>query len=441
MKFSQLKNQIDTEELSPDSRQQSTSQNLEAILEIVKSINNTLVFDDVLYLVLKNAIRVTDSERGFIVLRNPEGKLEFKLGLNSSHEALSLDSFKLSFSVVEDVFLSGQSIFMEGALNNQNQDLSLSIVSLELQTIMCSPLIVSDQKIGVIYVDSRYLHKVRVSEITNIFEILAGQAASAIRNAQMYHAQYELNKELKDLNLQLTAAKEKAEKADKLKSEFLAQISHEIRTPLNVIMSFSTLLMDEVAGLVPEDLLEGFVVIKNEGKRITRTIDLILNMSEVQIGTYEVILRPINLYGSILSRVYDEFKVIAREKGIDFALYNLTDSPFTITGDEYSLYEIFNNLVDNAVKYTMKGKVEMSVYRNTSGNIEVEIKDTGIGMSKEYLADAFLPFSQEEQGYSRRFDGNGLGLALVKKYCELNNALIQVESEKGQGTSFRITFN
>lgn len=440
MKFSQLKTQIDEQVKQSDLNQNRTKQNIEYILEIVKSINNTLIFDDVLYLVIKSAIRITESERGFIVLRSPEGKLEFKLGLNSDNDILTKESFHLSSSVVEDVFLSGQSVFIEGALNNSSTDLSKSIINLELQTIMCSPLTVSDQKIGVIYVDSRYLHKVREKEITNIFEILAGQAASAIRNAQLYHTQSQLNLELQELNRQMLAAKEKAERADKLKTEFLAQISHEIRTPLNVIVSFATLLKEEVTGLISEDLLDGFSVINNEGKRIIRTIDLIVNMSELQVGAYEAILRPIELYSTILVKIVDEFKVLAREKGLELSLNNLAKEPLTITGDEYSIFQIFNNLVDNAIKYTPNGKIEINVYKNTEGNTEVEVKDTGIGISKEYLPNLFKPFSQEEQGYSRRYEGNGLGLALVEKYCEINNASITVESEKGHGTSFKVTF-
>ena len=98
-------------------------------------------------------------------------------------------------------------------------------------------------------------------------------------------------------------------------------------------------------------------------------------------------------------------------------------------------------MIDNAIKYTKKGKIEILLGKNKTGNIMVEVKDTGIGMSKEFLPRLFKPFTQEDQGYSRSFDGNGLGLDLVKKYCEINNAVIEVESEKNVGSTFRIIFD
>ena len=112
-----------------------------------------------------------------------------------------------------------------------------------------------------------------------------------------------------------------------------------------------------------------------------------------------------------------------------------------ITGDEYSAMQIFINLVDNAIKYTNQGKVEIVISKTHENKVEVKIIDSGIGISKEYIGNLFTPFSQEEQGYTRRFEGNGLGLALVKRYCEMNNAEIMVESVKGKGSTFKVVFS
>jgi signal transduction histidine kinase len=111
-----------------------------------------------------------------------------------------------------------------------------------------------------------------------------------------------------------------------------------------------------------------------------------------------------------------------------------------VLSDEYSITQIFANLIDNAIKYTKKGKVEILLEKNKTGNITVEVKDTGIGINKEFLPRIFEPFTQEEQGYTRSFEGNGLGLALVKRYCELNNIIIEVDSVKNEGSTFRIIF-
>lgn len=238
----------------------------------------------------------------------------------------------------------------------------------------------------------------------------------------------------------LILAKEQAEKSNKLKSEFLAQISHEIRTPINTILSFSSLLKDELEDKIDDELKSCFVSMGNAGRRIIRTIDLILNMSEIQTGVYDYVSKCINLAADLLDPIRNELIYIAKDKGLEIKFNLLTENAF-IWADEYTVGQIINNLLDNAIKYTEKGYIEINIYRNEQDRLVLEIKDTGIGISKDYFPMLFTPFSQEEQGYTRKFEGNGLGLALVKKYCELNNADIEVESEKGVGSTFRVIFS
>jgi GAF domain-containing protein len=208
MKFSELKKQIDGSEKSSLLKGDSSDRqkNLELILNVVDKINKTLVIDDVLQLVVKYAISITESDRGFIVLNNTNGKLEFKLGLDSEGKVLSEDMFNISTSVVRDVFDTGQSKFIEGAQSDTDYDPTKSILRLELQTILCSCLITESKKIGVIYVDSKRLHKVKIKEVTDTFEILAGQAATAIRNAQLYDGQIQAYNALNEANIQLIQA-------------------------------------------------------------------------------------------------------------------------------------------------------------------------------------------------------------------------------------------
>ncbi|MEW6195699.1 MAG: PAS domain S-box protein [Bacteroidota bacterium] len=240
---------------------------------------------------------------------------------------------------------------------------------------------------------------------------------------------------------ELIEAKEKAERSDRLKSEFLAQVSHEIRTPLNAVLSYSNLLQDDLQerDISDENTKESLAGIQFAGKRIIRTIDLILNMSELNTGSYEIKPTNINLNKDILNHLTLEFQPLAKEKNIEFNLVKETVDD-RVFGDEYSISQIFSNLIDNSIKYTSHGYVKIKLYHDNRYDLVVEIEDSGIGMSKEFMAVMFEPFSQEDQGYSRKFEGNGLGLALVKKYCELNNIKIDVESEKGKGTTFRLTF-
>lgn len=239
---------------------------------------------------------------------------------------------------------------------------------------------------------------------------------------------------------QLLLAKEKAENSEKLKTDFLTQISHEIRSPMHTILSFAGYLRSELSDGNNETLIECLDSMDTAGKRITRTIDLILNMAQIQTGNIELTKRKVKVYNDIIPDILREYAIIAKEKGNTFVANNNQSDDVVVFADEYTLKQIFQNLIDNAIKYTDNGTIIIE-----SGFVgekySISVQDNGIGISEEYMSRLFSSFSQEEQGYTRRYDGNGLGLALVKKYCELNDIELKVESEKGKGSRFTLVFN
>ncbi len=244
----------------------------------------------------------------------------------------------------------------------------------------------------------------------------------------------------KKAEMELIRAKEKAEKADRLKTNFMAQISHEIRTPVNVIFNFNNLIREELQDKISDELIDGFRAVENASRRIIRTIDLILNVAEIQTKAYEPIYKEIDIKDEIIDKLFNEYSFYAKEKNIAL-IETLNTDNFIVRCDEYSVSQIIANLLDNAIKYTPEGKVELILSRNESDKLVVEIKDTGIGISEDFLPQLFKPFTQEESGYTRKYEGSGLGLALVKYYCELNNIDAKVESKKNYGTKFTLTFN
>ncbi|MCL6098872.1 MAG: PAS domain-containing sensor histidine kinase [Bacteroidetes bacterium] len=273
--------------------------------------------------------------------------------------------------------------------------------------------------------------------------IFIRESARAVRDENdkilYYEGTVEDITEKKKTEEALIEAKNRAELSDRLKSEFLAQMSHEIRTPLNVILSFTSMMKDELQAKVDEEMANGFDVIDTEGKRIMRTVELILNMSELQTGSYSYRAKRIDLYKDVLQKTFNNFQSLAKQKKISLTINDFEGDP-VIEADEYSINQIFSHMVDNAIKYTSKGKVEISINRDSRDHLFVDIADTGIGISDEYMPMLFTPFTREEKGYTRNFEGNGLGLSLVKKYCELNGADIKVTSKKGKGTTFRVIF-
>ncbi len=244
--------------------------------------------------------------------------------------------------------------------------------------------------------------------------------------------------ERKLMEIELEQAKEKAEQSDKLKSEFLAQMSHEIRTPVNSLLSFSSLIFEDINQFMTDDIDQSFKIMGNAGKRIIRTVDLILNMSEIQTKTYEPIYEEIDVYEEIYTEQYLEFNLTAKEKSLTFSLNNNSQNS-KVFGDKYTIGQIFANLIGNAIKYTNEGSIEVNFF-NRDNFLIVEVKDTGIGILDEYKDNIFKPFTQEESGYTRRYEGNGLGLALVKEYCRINSVDISFASTKGKGTTFTLQF-
>ena len=246
--------------------------------------------------------------------------------------------------------------------------------------------------------------------------------------------------ELKSSHDEMIAALEKSERSDRLKSEFLAQMSHEIRTPINSIVNFSGLVRTELAPYINRDLSESFDIINDSCARLIRTIELIIDASELQTGNFQVKMTDLIIFDDIIDPVIKELNYAAIDKGLSLSCNNSV-GPAMVSGDKYSITQLFTNLIDNAIKYTNSGYINVNISFNAAGDIVIEVEDTGIGISEDFLPFLFEPFMQEDQGYSRMYEGTGLGLSLVKKYSELNNAEVKVESRKGEGTKFTVTFS
>lgn len=244
--------------------------------------------------------------------------------------------------------------------------------------------------------------------------------------------------ELKENEQKLQFALTKAEESEKLKTYFLAQMSHEIRTPLTALLGSAGIIKEEFQKYSTKDLEFTFESLESTSKRLYRTIDLILNMSQLMTDNYNIKLQKIFI-NEALQTIIAQYISQAKEKNLSIRYSEKINNPI-IYFDNSAFFQIFDNLIDNAIKFTKEGKVEILVYENKKNNICVDIIDTGIGMTKEFMEKIFSPFTQERMGYNRPFEGNGLGLALAKKLAQLNNADIYVESEKGKGSTFTVEF-
>ena len=233
--------------------------------------------------------------------------------------------------------------------------------------------------------------------------------------------------------LELIKAKEKAEESDRLKSAFLANMSHEIRTPMNGILGFTNLL--EKSGLPAEQLQEYVDIIRKSGKRMLDTVNDLIDISRIETGQVEVELTDVNLKQEIRN-LYLFFEAEARNKGLNFKINtSCNGEEFVLKSDRAKLNSIATNLIKNAIKYTKQGSIEIGCRSNNS-SIELFVKDTGIGIPEKLQKQIFHRFVQVEQGYTRDYEGAGLGLSISKAYAEMLGGDIRVESEEGKGSVF-----
>lgn len=239
---------------------------------------------------------------------------------------------------------------------------------------------------------------------------------------------------------ELKLAREKMKQISKMKTDFLSQISHEIRTPLHTILSYISLVEEALGKMEDENIYFFFQAIERGSKRLIRTTDLILTMSQIQSGNYDIIIKEYDITETILLPLIKELKIQAEKKNLKLEYIQKTKDTI-IHCDKNTIDQVFNHLIGNAITYTEEGQIAVSVFRDDQSKLNVSVADTGIGMSPEFLGDLFTPFSQEETGYTRRYEGVGLGLALVKRFCQLNNASINVESVKAKGSTFTVKFD
>ncbi len=234
---------------------------------------------------------------------------------------------------------------------------------------------------------------------------------------------------------ELVAAKEAAEEMSRLKSGFLANMSHEIRTPLTGIIGFASVLAKEL----PDEHREFAELIQTSGRRLMEMLNSVLDLAKLEAHRMSLDRHRIELLDEA-EKVVEILRPLAEEKNLTlrFSAHDISE-PVCIRGDRPALHRILHNLIGNAIKFTEEGGVTVKVWsdENRSG---LEVRDTGVGIDAEFLPHVFEEFRQESSGVMRSHQGTGLGLAITKRLVELMGADIEVHSAKGNGSTFRISF-
>lgn len=270
------------------------------------------------------------------------------------------------------------------------------------------------------------IFKLRITPLYNRQQILTGRIVVLHDVTQ-----------LQETNQALTLAREEAEEATRLKSQFLATMSHELRTPLNAIIGYTELQLTGMVGELSDIQYEYGERILANSQHLLGLINDILDLSKIEAGRMEVVKEPFSLRGWV-DELIQQNAVLAEDKGIAFTADIDPSMPDSLIGDSARLRQIAVNLISNAVKFTHQGSVNLKVRPDANGAWAIVVSDTGIGIPPHKQETIFHEFHQVDNSSTREYGGTGLGLAIVRKLTLAMDGSIRVNSILGQGSTFTV---
>lgn len=341
----------------------------------------------------------------FILKRNRD-KLLFETGNNSFFRVFDLDKAIIINNDVKSAFT--------------NEILKLVWKNCELLLNDSMPFVEFKAKHNMIH----YICKLSLMDISTEDESFVMVNFNNITDQENYQAK-------------MTAAYEKEVQLNKLKTSFIENMSHEIRTPFNAISGYSEILEETIKTDDSKTISELVVLVKEVLSRVSHLFDHIIDMSEIESG--EMVFDYVYLNcNQVLRSVHNKLKQRAKEKEIELQL-ELADQEVVIKTDWMKLEKIVFAITENAIKYTTSGKIVLRSFV-FSQFVYITITDTGDGMNQEDIKFLLEPFSQEEQGYTRKYQGAGLGLAIASKLTKMMGGLFEIVSRKQTGTKVTLIF-
>jgi len=398
---------------------------LEALGEVSKAVNSTLDLDTVLKTIVTKAVQLSDTDAGTIYVFS-SARQQFRP--------------RASYGISEDLIatISHQAIgFADMGIGDaperctpvQFPDLSeeassfpvrKTIVDAGYRGILIVPLLRPSKIVGALVV-RRHEPGVFDERVVHLMETFAAQSVLAIQNAKLFREIEEQSREL--------------EAASRHKSQFLANMSHELRTPLNSVLGFTELLVDGIYGELPEKAKATIARVQANGRHLLGLINDVLDLSKIEAGQLTLALDDY-LVGQIVRSTETAVEPLARAKGLKLTTTVAENLPMG-RGDERRLTQVLLNLAGNAVKFTETGRVD--IYAGAvDGYFEIAVRDTGAGIAAKDQALIFEEFQQVDNSSTRQKGGTGLGLAISKRIVEMHGGTLEVDSELGAGSTFRM---
>lgn len=364
-----------------------------------------------------------------------------RTGVVSTHELVRPAGWNL---VVHAGFGQYHDILYGRILSNMYVMGIITLVAILVSIVLSHGLVRSLQRLAL--VTARYAEEIEQPGSGNA--VTGEWPVSGIREVDRLGLSFRrtLNR-IRDYVHEISAAREAAEEASRAKTSFLANMSHEIRTPMNSILGFSEMLREHVPQETAQwEYLEN---IHRSGRALMQLLDDVLDLSRVESGRVRIEHRPIDPR-SCMTDVRAVFSETARRKGLLFEMQADESVPRLVRADELRLRQVLFNLVGNAVKFTDRGSVRttMSAIAEAASSdaldgsdtvtLIMEVQDTGIGIAHDQVNRIFFPFTQQQEQDTRKYGGTGLGLAISDRLVKIMGGTIEVESEQGKGSLFRV---
>ncbi|KGK91251.1 hypothetical protein DP73_04585 [Desulfosporosinus sp. HMP52] len=406
---------------------------LASILKIGQAISSEIVLEDLLKLLIRIMLQ-NSGARTVVFILNYDNQLtieaEGKVEDNSIRLLESLDleaqSKGLPIKLITYVARTGETVTLDGEQ--------------QAASVLCLPVIIKGKVIGLFYLENNLAQGIFTRERQQFLQLISAQIAVALENAKQYQNLERIisahTRALQDKNLALEESNRKLAEANENKTRFVANVSHEIRTPLQGIMGMTSLLKKE--GQYKEEYID---LIQSSAASLLGIINDILDISRIESNLILIEERGFCLR-DLITPILDAYRIKAEEKGISFLAEMSSDLPDYLRGDPLRISQILNNLLNNALKFTHQGSVELNIqsiaHTETKQVVQFQVKDTGIGISEIKLLTIFQSFSQADSSITKKYGGTGLGLTIVRRFAELMQGRIEVESQEGVGSTFSL---
>jgi GAF domain-containing protein/anti-sigma regulatory factor (Ser/Thr protein kinase) len=398
---------------------------LQALGEIGRAVSASLELDAVLRTIIGNACRIAGAEGGIVYVFDATSErlvVAADLGvdpeLSRFVQGLPLGS---GGPLIARAALQGEPLQIEDVATADGYGVKEALLATGWRAVLAVPLLREGSIVGGLGL-LRRKPGAFAPETVATMSTFGMQAALAIHNARLYD--------------ELALKSRQLEEASRHKSQFLANMSHELRTPLNAILGFTELIQDGVYGEPPEKIRTMLERVQANGRHLLGLINDVLDLSKIEAGQLQLRLDEYVL-ADIVRATHSATEALAREKGLTLRMMVPEDLPRG-HGDAQRIAQVLLNLVGNAIKFTEAGSVEIRAAA-VGEAFEVAVSDTGPGIAAADQDRIFEEFQQVDSTATRRKGGTGLGLAISRRIVEMHGGRIQVESEPGEGSTFRFT--